>query len=80
MPNPNHLAARFLLTLLKRDDRAFADAVNPNQPRANGRGVDGARMLHEWFTEFVQTPDFYIEADIDSGLERAKHKNHRKIA
>jgi hypothetical protein len=37
-------------------------------------------MLHEWLAVFIQTPNFNVEADIDPGLKRVKHKNRRKIA
>ena len=61
--------------MLKRDYLTFADAVDPDQARAHGAGVDGARMLNERLAVHVQTPHLDVEADINARFGVPHHKN-----
>jgi hypothetical protein len=61
--------------VLERDYFTFTDAVDPDEPRADGTGVHGTRMLHKRLSVDVQSPHFYIETDINARFRLPHHKN-----
>src|SRR5262249_39943311 len=76
--HPYHATASLLFAMLHRDDLAFADAVNPDEARAYGGGVDGARMLHERLAVKVQSPHFYVQTDGYPRFDVLDHKKSRR--
>ena len=61
--------------MLQGDDFAFTNAVDPDEPRAYGTGIDRTRMLHKGFAIDIHAPHFDVEADINPRFEVRVIKN-----
>src|SRR5579859_2612966 len=80
-PDPYDAAARLPVSVLKRDDLAFAHAINPDEPRADGAGIHRTRVLHEGPAIRIHSPHFHFEAYRDPWLRPLQqHKTSCEIA